>query len=225
MHDSFYLRWILANGWSEALGLGTTFILGRALAPTLEQLDGLATILLVAFVAVVLGVILEGLLVGAAQAAVLRRRLTQLPSLIWIRTTMIGAGLAWVLGMVPSSLMALNPPSSGTPTFAPSALVQYAMAAGLGAVAGPILGLAQWTALRHRAPRATRWLWANALAWGIGMPVIFIGMDQVPWSRSPVEIGIAVFVVCGLAGLTVGAVHGAVLTTIVPSPSVSAAES
>jgi hypothetical protein len=32
---ALYRRWIVANGWSEALGLGTTFLVGRAAAPWL----------------------------------------------------------------------------------------------------------------------------------------------------------------------------------------------
>ena len=222
MGDGFYARWVLANGWSEALGLGSTFLLGSLLAPALQQLRGVPAILLTAAFAVALGVLLEGLLVGAAQASVLRRRLTGLPPKVWVRMTMIGAGLAWLLGMVPSSIAALNAPSSTNHTSVPPPYVEYALAAGLGAVAGPVLGIAQWTALRRQAPRAGRWLWANALAWAVGMPVIFLGMDWVPWTGPAVARAMGIYVVCGLAGLVVGAIHGAVLTTIIPSPGTAA---
>lgn len=219
MADGFYVRWVLANGWSEALGLGTTILLGASFAPTLQQIHGVPAVLLTAVVAVALGVLLEGLVVGAAQGFVLRRRLSGLPPRVWIRLTMIGAGLAWLLGMVPSSLAALSPASSASQAPAPPGYLQYALAAGLGAVAGPVLGLAQWTALRGRVRKAGRWLWANAAAWAVGMPVIFLGMDRVPWGGPPVARAAAVFAVCGLAGLTVGAIHGGVLLTIVPPPT------
>lgn len=216
MSVGFYPRWIFANAWSEALGLGTTFLVGWALGPTLEGLHGLLSVLLVALLAVLMGVVLEGLLVGAAQAAVLRRRIPELRARVWIRATMVGAGLAWFAGMIPSSIMALNPQPTGGMASGPPPLVQYALAIGLGAVAGPILGLAQWTVLRHRVPGSGMWLVANGLAWALAMPLIFLGMDRVPWSGSPVPMIAALFAVCGLAGLVAGAVHGAVLTRLVP---------
>jgi hypothetical protein len=40
----FYPRWILANGWSEAGGLGTLFVLGREAAPALEKANDARTI-------------------------------------------------------------------------------------------------------------------------------------------------------------------------------------
>ena len=219
MADGFYVRWILANGWSEALGLGTTILLGSSFAPALQQIHGVPAVLLTAFAAVALGVLLEGLVVGAAQGFVLRRRLRDLPPRTWIRLTMLGAGLAWLLGMVPSSIAALSPAAPESQGLARPGYIQYALAGGLGALAGPVLGIAQWTALRGRVRKAGRWLWANAAAWAVGMPVIFLGMDRVPWGGPPVARAAAVFAVCGLAGLTVGAIHGGVLLTIVPPPA------
>jgi hypothetical protein len=68
---TLYRRWIVANGWSEAVGLGTTFLVGRAAAPWLAD-SGPAGVLLSAVAAVVLGTLLEGTVVGAAQARVVR---------------------------------------------------------------------------------------------------------------------------------------------------------
>ena len=51
----FYRRWILANGWAESAGLGTTFVIGRALAPLIESATGAVTVLTTAVIAVVLG--------------------------------------------------------------------------------------------------------------------------------------------------------------------------
>ncbi|HWB41794.1 MAG TPA: hypothetical protein VG500_11070 [Gemmatimonadales bacterium] len=49
-----YRRWILANGWAEAAGLGTTFLLGRALAPRMAASQP-GDLLLTAAAAVALG--------------------------------------------------------------------------------------------------------------------------------------------------------------------------
>jgi hypothetical protein len=219
---SFYGRWIAANGWAEAAGLGTTLLLGRAAAPFLEREPGVAAVLSAALAAVVLGIILEGVLVGAAQARVLCAALPRLSPARWISATMIGAGLAWLLGMIPSTVAALTAPaasSGGASTGEPAAAVQYGLAALLGGVTGPVLGLAQWQVLRRHVARAGRWIGANALAWALGMVVIFGGMDQVPWGRGGLAVVLGVYLVCGAAGLVVGTVHGWILRNLVREAS------
>lgn len=204
----FYRRWLVANGIAEAVGLGTTFTIGNLLAPSLAQASDVSTVLLGAVAAVVLGMVLEGVVVGLAQESVLRRELRELRPGSWIVATSLGAGLAWLIGMVPSTVLALVPPDSGTAAEEPGAALQYALASAMGLVVGPILGSAQWIVLRRHVPRAFRWLGANALAWSAGMPLIFLGMDFVPWTGPEIGIVLSIYIVCGLAGVVVGAVHG-----------------
>lgn len=212
---AFYRRWILANGQAEAAGLGTTFVAGRLAAPHLEHVTGGAAILGGALGAILLGMLLEGVLVGLLQERVLRQRLPGLRRGAWILATAAGAGLAWLLGMVPSTVMALGSDASPGPApEEPGALVQYGLAMVLGLVAGPILGLAQWTVLRGLVSGAGRWLWANALAWAVGMPVIFVGMELVPWTGPFVLMALALYLVCGVTGVIVGAIHGRVLVRL-----------
>jgi hypothetical protein len=213
-HSTFYSQWIAANGWAEAAGLGTTLLLGRAAAPLLEQDAGPGTVVLGGIAAVILGILLEGVVVGSAQARVLRASLHGLSAAGWIKATMLGAGVAWLLGMVPSTVAALaatGPSSSAAPPTEPPATVQYGLALLLGAVTGPVLGLGQWLVLRRYVARAGRWIVANAVAWALGMVVIFLGMDQVPWWRGGLQVVIGVYLVCGAAGLVVGAIHGWIL--------------
>ena len=209
----FYRRWIAANGAAEAGGLGTTFVAGQALAPMLEQAQGVAAVLAGAFAAVALGTLLEGVVVGWAQARVLRRRSVPLAPGAWVAATALGAGMAWTLGMIPSTIMSLAMVDATTsgPSWEPAPLLLYSLAALLGAATGPILGVAQWFVLRRAVMRAGRWLWANAVAWAIGMPLIFAGMDAVPWTGpAPARI-LAMYAVCAGVGAAVGAVHGRVL--------------
>jgi hypothetical protein len=218
--SAFYRRWILANGWAEAAGLGTTFVLGREVAPSLERATGAATVVLGALAAVFLGLILEGVLVGLAQEVVLRRRLVALRRGRWIFATAVGAGLAWTLGMIPSTVMALSTSDAAASSLPvePPALFQYGLAVLLGFVTGPILGLAQWTVLRRHVARPAKWLWANAVAWAIGMPLIFLGMDRVPWTEPRSTVALSIYGVCGAVGLVVGAVHGRVLVQLLRAP-------
>src|SRR3990172_8193897 len=112
---AIYGRWIAANGWSEALGLGTTLALGWRIAPSLERATGVLTVLAGALAAVLMGMVLEDVVVGAAQGAVVHRALPTLSRRSWVLATVLGAGIAWILGMIPSTIMALRPPETGAP--------------------------------------------------------------------------------------------------------------
>jgi hypothetical protein len=216
---AFYRHWIVANGWAEAVGLGTTMALGWLIAPRLAGPQDVATVLAGALAAIALGIVLEGVMVGWAQGAVLQRRLRTLTLRSWLLATALGAGIAWALGMVPSTVMALRPMDPGAaPPAEPSALVQYPLAAALGLITGPVLGFAQWLVLRRHVKRAGRWLWANGLAWGVGMPLIFLGMDRVPWNGGSVAVIGTIYVVCAVTGTVVGAIHGRFLLALVRSP-------
>lgn len=221
MTTPLYRNWIVANGLAEALGLGTTFVLGVTLAPLLEGAPSVPTVVGSIVAAVTLGTLLEGVLVGALQAQVLRERFLQMRPKAWVTATAVGAGAAWLVGMVPSTVMMLATDTSSS-SAEPSAFLQYALAVPVGAVTGPILGGAQWIVLRRHARNAVRWLWANAVAWAVGMPVIFLGMDFVPWNGSWVARTLAIYVVCGVSGLVVGAIHGRTLVQFSVASSVQA---
>jgi hypothetical protein len=89
----------------------------------------------------------------------------------------------------------------------------------MGLVLGPILGFAQWLALRRFVAPAALWMPANALAWGFGMVVIFAGIDPATaggFGPGTVMI-LAATLLC--AGAVVGAVHGLALVWLVRSSS------
>jgi hypothetical protein len=216
LHVEHYGRWVWANCWSEAVGLGTTVLAAAALAPHFEG-AGALNLLLGALVAVMLGALLEGALVGAAQERTLRARLDWPRPGAWTVATVIGAGVAWALGMLPSTILGLMAPGSPAPAVEEpqlGVLATLGLAAGLGALAGPVLGAAQWTVLKRHTRNGGQWLWANALAWAVGMPILFAGMDRVPWGGSPVPRALAVYTSCALVGAAVGMVHGAVLVRL-----------
>lgn len=213
-----YRRWVLANGWSECLGLGATGVLGWWVMRLTGEPSSVIAVLGTALLAVAGGVLFEGILVGYAQARVLRARDTAFRSGQWILATAIGAGVAWLLGMIPSTAMALaGPAAAGEPPAWLSGPMQYVLAAGMGLVLGPILGIPQMFVLRRFAPRASRWVLANALAWAVGMPVVFFGAGAVP---NEMSVAVAIMIVgltCLAAGLIVGAVHGLFLIRLLPA--------
>lgn len=206
---------MLANGAAEAAGLGTTFALGAAAAGFFEADQTVAAMVSAALLAVLLGTLLEGVVVGLAQGAVLHRHRREIPLRSWVIATSTGAGLAWAVGMIPSTVMSLSGADAAQPSMQePALLVTLLLAAALGAVTGPILGVAQWVVLRRRFRHAVTWLWANALAWALGMTVIFAGMDLVPWDGPSITRAAVIYAVCFTAGIIVGGVHGLVLVRI-----------
>lgn len=87
-------------------------------------------------------------------------------------------------------------------------------AAGLGLVAGPVLAAVQVRVLRHHAPRARRWLLANALGWAAGMPLVFVAVGQLARSGpTPRTLSRAAAALLA-AGAAVGLIEGLFLARL-----------
>jgi len=201
-----WLRWVAANAIGEFVGLGAVAGMGFLLFRQFAEPQSWQQAALVAAVFVGLGAF-EGFVVGLAQAAVLRRFVPAVRG--WVRATVIGAMVAWAVGMLPSSVASvLGPPSAATAHEPPLSLVLL-LSAGLGAIAGPVLAAFQWRSLQ-RALLARAWMWlpANAAAWCLGMPVIFLGAQANEATSNPALIALTVGLALLGAGAVVGAVHG-----------------
>ncbi len=207
---AFWLRWVGANALGEAIGLSAVLLVGFGmLGPLVAGLPGAWPAVISLAAGVLLGVF-EGLVVGGAQGVVLRSRLPQVALRTWILATIIGAMVAWGLGMLPSTLMA----SSGGETQGSAQMpewITYAMAAGLGLIAGVVLALPQWVAMRKHVRHGWLWLPANSLAWLVGMPIVFLGMGSIPTGASVAQAIPIVVAATAAAGAVVGAIHGTVL--------------
>jgi hypothetical protein len=170
-----------------------------------------AVIVLAAEGMVVIATILEGDVVGLAQWLVLRRILMQITGRRWIGATALGALVAWVLGMLPSTVMSLQETTGNVepPEFRAGTAIGLAFVMGL--ALGPILAFFQWLVLRQHLPCAGWWIPANAVAWAFGMMLIFAGAGTISAEASPLTIAGVLAVTCLLAGTVVGAIHGLVL--------------
>jgi len=201
-------QWVAANAASETVGLGGTLLLGVLLLAKAEPVIGPVP---AAALAVLAGTLLEGSLVGTAQWLVLHHPLRGLRWRAWAVATALGACVAWTLGMIPSTFLITGSGSAEPGPGGMSDLLIYALAAGMGLVLGPLLGVPQWLVLRRHLSRAGWWVPANALAWMLGMVVIFVGTGFIPAQgiTLPVALVLLLFVVA--AGAVVGAVHGLVL--------------
>ncbi len=142
----------------------------------------------------------EGAVLGFGQHLALQRLVPGIGRRDWVGATAAGAGVAWTLGMVPSTLYDL-----GLPTIAIIAV----------AVPGAIvllnsIGISQWLVLRRHLPRAWRWVPANAAAWLAGLPVTFVAPALVPdgspswafavaWGTAGVVMATAIAMITGVA--------------------------
>ncbi|SRR6266516_1289779 len=203
-----WFQWILANAVSETVGLGTTLLIGAFLLVNAEPTIGALT---AAALGVLAGTVIEGSIVGTAQWLVLRHPLKRLRWHVWALATALGACVAWTLGMIPRTLVFTAPESGAAAPGEISDLMIYTMAAAMGIALGAILGGSQWLALRRHVPKAGWWIPANALAWMLGMVVVFLGTSFIPAEgiTMPVALILLLFVVA--AGAVVGAAHGLVL--------------
>lgn len=212
----FWLRWVLANALAEGVGLSAVLIVGFGLlGPRLAGLSGVWPALLGLLGGVLLG-LFEGFVVGALQGVVLRGRLPALSLRAWIIATILGAMVAWGLGMLPSTLISAGADASQAAAEPPAWFV-YVMAAGLGLVAGVVLAWPQWRVLKLYRLEVTRsglWLPANALAWLFGMPLVFLGMDAIPPGAGVLQAIPIVVAATALAGAVVGAIHGLILVRV-----------
>jgi len=172
-----WLRWVATNAFGEMLGLGLTFAAVALMMTRLQNQTGMAIVLLSLVLTVASGA-LEATLVGLAQWWAMRPWFPAITRRAWWLATLIGALLAYVLGYLPSTLMSLGEEATlQAPAAEPSLGIVLLLSAGLGAVAGAVLSFAQWLAMRKRVRRAGRWIPANMLAWLVGMPIIFWGIE------------------------------------------------
>ena len=204
---SFWGRWVAANTLGELAGLGIVGAVSSSVIRVFGEPVSAGYVLAFAALSLGLGAV-EGAIVGYAQASVLRRRLPRLHG--WVAATTLGAAIAWALGMLPSTAIALyQPPGPAAALDVPDWL-QIVLAVPLGMVAGAILAVPQWRVLRRHVAHAGWWLPANALAWGFAMPLVFVAAGVRPETGAALS-ALIVIVCLAAAGAVAGAVHGAYL--------------
>lgn len=212
----FWLRWVAANAIGEIMGLTPVALAGLILARVLAEGGGVAESLIAMLVFCLLGAV-EGTVVGLAQWFVLRRRLPAIKRRSWILATVIGAVAAWFLGMLPSTLGALTGGQSDPSAAGFGDVAVYVLAGAMGAVLGAVLALPQWSVLRHFVARSGWWPPANALAWAVAMPLLFLAAGLPLPQEGLAPLLAAVLGTIGLTGALVGAIHGAVLVWLTPA--------
>lgn len=204
---TLWMRWIFANAIGELVGLGLAALMGVLFMWVLANILGAWSAIAAAFLMIVVGAF-EGAIVGFFQAKVLQTKIVGFNVRRWIWATAIGAFIAWVLGTIPSLVMSF---AEQTQTSHPLEMSEIAIglsAAGMGFALGMVLGLPQWFELRRYVEKAHWWILANALAWTIGMPQLFVAPSAINEGFPAWQIAFIIFAAIVSAGATVGAIHG-----------------
>ena len=185
-------RWIAACSVGEAIGYGVAALAaGVSLLLFPDDPNSFGPMVLL-----VLGGLLEGAVLGTAQAfhwAALRPVRRQ-----WITATAAVAAVGWGLTGLGQG-MAGDQGSSP-----PDWWLVVLLAALLGAVLGAIFGWVQGSLVRRRARSRPGWVLANTVGWALAMPILFWAPMNIP-----ADAGLVQFVGYGmlsgvLGGLVVG---------------------
>ncbi|MDY6899142.1 MAG: hypothetical protein SWZ49_13850 [Cyanobacteriota bacterium] len=144
---------------------------------------------------------LEGLLLGFAQYLVLRRYIRQ--ASYWILFTLTGVLISWFMGLTVSAVIGLfyaaNLHQKITTLIEEVAL--------LGAAVGTVIGYAQWLILKTVSKQAIWWVFANALAWSLGIVVAFIGAGiETPFFN--IHASLIAIATGGVMGIVISSITG-----------------
>jgi hypothetical protein len=187
--------------WTSAVAIGETiaFIAPAVAGAALGALD--APFWLLAPVVLACGAV-EGAVLGLAQAFALRQALPTVATRDWVRATVVGALVAWSIGLLPSAFELERLPTAAV------------VGAGVPLATTLLLsmGALQWRVLRTRVPRAGWWIATTAGAWAAGL-IAFTAVTSPLWQEGQSPVLIAAIGVLGgvVMATTVAAASGAAL--------------
>lgn len=143
--------------------------------------------------------VVEGAVLGAVQAGLMRRRLSELSMRGWIVATCAVAVAGWAVGSSFSVFAAEGGGPEGG--FDPGPMLTIALAAGFGLAVGTLFGGVQALALGGLGVRRWPWIASNAAGWALGLPAIYLAASGA--------VAGPVWALGAAGGLIAGAVVGA----------------
>jgi hypothetical protein len=188
-NTTLWRRWTVAATLGELVG----FLVPAVVAASVRDLDQVTVV-----AALVVAGFVEGSALGYAQSRVMREVVPGVRRRDWTVATGTAAALAWLLGMLPSSLAGRIPEA-----------VLWTVIV----VAAPVLlasiGGAQWLVIRRRRRRSGWWVAATAAAWAAGL-LVFVGISSPLWRPGQDAVLVALIgVVAGAAmAVTTAALTG-----------------
>jgi hypothetical protein len=196
--------WTLWEWWVFATVVGVLVGIGIIAIATIIT-NTLRTVPILAFLHIVGA--LEGATLGLAQWLVLRRYIKHVMG--WIIATSVGAIATWLIGLQVSVVLAL--------TFFDSAIAETTNASLLiavflvGAWIGAALGYAQWFILRTHVRKGIVWVFANSLAWALGLLIAVMGSNLMKSGEVSIENALIGIMTGATTGVVIGAITGITL--------------
>ncbi len=197
-------RWTALCALAEAIGMTAAAAAAKASQALVGDPKGHAAIA-AALSLVVAGGLVEGIALGALQAAGLRRWLPTLSRRRWLLVTAAVAGLGWAVASAPGVLSGSGDGSTPPP------LLVIGGGFALGAAMGALLGAAQAPGLRGLVRHHRRWLGINAAGWAPAMAIVFFGATAPGSDWSVVAVVLTGTATGALAGAVLGLITGSAL--------------
>lgn len=165
-----WASWIILTALAELVGIamGAAWWVGADLLN--PEPKGLATRLVMLALKALSGVV-EGAVLGAVQAALMRQRLPGLSARRWMLATCAVAVAGWAAGSSFSVFGGGGGPEGG---FDPGPALIIALAAGFGLAVGTLFGSVQALALGGLGVKRWPWIVGNAAGWALGLPAIYL---------------------------------------------------
>jgi len=196
-----FFLWALATTLGELIGFAIPSVLGVIAVIFAPKL---------LFAMMILAGVGEGAVLGFAQSLVLKRYLKNISQPQWIFATAAAAALAWIIGMLPSTLIDNNVILSPTIIITGGILLAILFLLSM--------GFAQWLVLRKQVKKAGWWILANAIAWPLGVATSIGILALVP-DQSSTIVWITVGILSGvMMGAVVGVITGIALVRLTPKP-------
>jgi deazaflavin-dependent oxidoreductase (nitroreductase family) len=170
-----WIAWVTAG---EATGFAVPAIAG-AVAASASSFVSVPVLLAAGAV--------EGAVLGAAQAHVLRAAVPGIPGRRWTAVTSGAAVIAYLLGLLPSTVAS----HWSTP-----AVITLAIVAGTGLLLS--IGWAQWTVLRRHVGHAAWWIAITAGGWLAGLTVFLLVAMPLWQPGQPLWLIVTIGVVAGV---------------------------
>lgn len=136
--------------------------------------------------------IVAGVVIGLLEGALLPRAV---PRATWIRGTMAGAVIVWVLVALTPALLVDDPHGAAKPLIA-----RVALAMCVGSSAGMLLAAFQAPALAVLSVRIRPWLLGNGAAWGTATPVTYAITGMPASTEGTALSAMLLLAVAGLVG-------------------------
>ncbi|WP_346109870.1 nitroreductase/quinone reductase family protein [Nonomuraea maheshkhaliensis] len=197
-------RWTKAVTLGEITGFAVPAVVAAQVAGPEWTLLGIGPLLQGA--AIVMAGAVEGMILGLAQAYVLRAALPAIPTRAWVRATAAGAVIAWSVGVLPIVL------GERIVRWPPAVLVLLGLSL-LGS-----MGLLQARVLRGQVREAWRWVIASAGSWLIALGAFALVTTPLWQEGQPGWLVVTIGVLGGVVmAATVAALTGAAIVRLLSS--------